>query len=64
MYARGRVEHRSYANTQSRNRRRALCYNDPTAEWPALALALDVSLMLRGGPAERRVNVADFRAGP
>ena len=42
----------------------SLCHNDPAAEWPALALALDASLTLRRGAQEKRVKAADFQAGP
>lgn len=42
----------------------SLCHNDPAAEWPALARALDVWLTLRRGQQTRQLKVADFHAGP
>lgn len=42
----------------------SLCFNDPSAEWPALARALDASLMLRSTREVREVKPSDFQLGP
>lgn len=55
------------AHTAVRNRGTvggSLCFNDPSAEWPALARALDVSLRLRSIRGEREVKPAEFQLGP
>lgn len=55
------------AHTAVRNRGTvggSLCFNDPSAEWPALARALDASLTLRSAARAREVKPADFQLGP
>jgi aerobic carbon-monoxide dehydrogenase medium subunit len=41
----------------------SLALADPAAEYPACALALDATLVLRGGKGERRVPARDFFKG-
>jgi carbon-monoxide dehydrogenase medium subunit len=38
----------------------ALAYADPAAEWPACALALDATFVVRSVQGERRIKAADF----
>jgi aerobic carbon-monoxide dehydrogenase medium subunit len=38
----------------------SLAHADPAAEWPALALVMDASLMVRGPYGERRIPASDF----
>ncbi len=42
----------------------SLAHADPAAEWPALALALDATLLVRSSQGERRVAARDFFVGP
>jgi aerobic carbon-monoxide dehydrogenase medium subunit len=42
----------------------SLAHADPAAEWPALAMALDATLVLRSAQAERQVAARDFFVGP
>jgi carbon-monoxide dehydrogenase medium subunit len=42
----------------------SLVHADPSAEWPAVALALDATLRLVGPGGERLVAAADFFLGP
>jgi len=41
----------------------ALAYADPSAEWPACALALDATLLIASAQGERRVAAADYFQG-
>jgi carbon-monoxide dehydrogenase medium subunit len=41
----------------------SLCHADPSAEWPALALACDAQVELHGPRGTRRVAAADFSQG-
>jgi carbon-monoxide dehydrogenase medium subunit len=41
----------------------SLAHADPAAELPACMLALDATLIVRGGPGERRIRAADFFQG-
>jgi carbon-monoxide dehydrogenase medium subunit len=38
----------------------SIAYADPAAEWPACALALDATIIVRGMSGERRIAAADF----
>ena len=38
----------------------AIAYADPAAEWPACALALDATVLVRSANEERRIAAADF----
>jgi carbon-monoxide dehydrogenase medium subunit len=38
----------------------SIAYADPAAEWPACALALDATIIVRGASGERRIAAADF----
>jgi carbon-monoxide dehydrogenase medium subunit len=38
----------------------SLAYADPAAEWPACALALDATILLKDAGGERRVKASDF----
>ena len=38
----------------------SIAYADPAAEWPACALALDATVVVRGALGERRIAAADF----
>ena len=38
----------------------SIAYADPAAEWPACALALDATVIVRGEKAERRIAAIDF----
>lgn len=38
----------------------SLAHADPAAEWPALALVMDATLVIRGPQGERRVPASDF----
>jgi carbon-monoxide dehydrogenase medium subunit len=42
----------------------SLCHNDPAAEWPALARALDLQIFLRRRDGTRQLHIADFHTGP
>jgi carbon-monoxide dehydrogenase medium subunit len=42
----------------------SLAHADPAAEWPAVALALDATVVLRSTAGERRVNASDLFLGP
>jgi CO/xanthine dehydrogenase FAD-binding subunit len=42
----------------------SLVHADPSAEWPAVALALDAEIRLRSVRGERVVAVSDFLLGP
>ena len=42
----------------------SLCHNDPAAEWPALARALDLRIVLERRDEMRQLNVSEFQAGP
>lgn len=55
------------AHTAVRNRGTvggSLCFNDPSAEWPALVHALDVTLTLRSVRETRQAKPAEFQLGP
>jgi aerobic carbon-monoxide dehydrogenase medium subunit len=58
---------REIGDVQVRNRGTiggSLAHADPSADWPAAILALDVELKLRGPRGERRVAAAEFFVGP
>jgi carbon-monoxide dehydrogenase medium subunit len=38
----------------------SIAYADPAAEWPACALALDATVVIRGPAGERRIAATDF----
>ena len=42
----------------------SLAHADPSADWPAVMLALDASVVLSGPKGERTVKVSDFITGP
>jgi len=41
----------------------SLCHADPSAEWPALCIACDASIVLQGRAGSRRLAAADFSRG-
>jgi len=57
---------RQVGHRQTRNRGTlggSLCHLDPSAELPAVAMALDAELVLRTSGSERRMGMAEFATG-
>lgn len=42
----------------------SLCHADPSAEWPALCLACEARMSIRGRSSRRAVDAAEFSLGP